>query len=108
MVDQETLMQALSDFTPSLVNPILGANLQELVERVSGVSGISWAGVGMAGGGRLGFATAVDGYTSRVEQVPREPAGPVRGSARARRRPRRMSRHCGVAEPVVAPAAARR
>ncbi len=69
MVDQETLMQALSDFTPSLVNPILGANLQELVERVSGVSGISWAGVGMAGGGRLGFATAVDGYTSRVEQV---------------------------------------
>jgi hypothetical protein len=36
---------------------------------VPGVLGILRAGVGMAGGGRLGFAAAIGESTSRLEQV---------------------------------------
>jgi GAF domain-containing protein len=70
MVDQEALMQTLSDFTRTLVSEYsVGDVLQELVERVPGVLGISRAGVSLAGGGRLGFATAIDESASMLEQV---------------------------------------
>ena len=73
MVDQEALMQTLSDFTRMLVSDYSqGDVLQELVERLPEVLGVSWAAVSLAGGGRLVFATSIDESATLLEQLQKD------------------------------------